>query len=190
LLSRKISIGQFNFWGALPLSGISSPLGCTLCADHLATSADIVVGDAWHPKFIGENTLGVSITMIRTIKGHELVRDAIRDKVLYADETRLLNLLIIEGNHVIEGIRYAPLRKKLFERNIRVLLELRDLDEFIVTLLYIVKDLVSRFEMLRRFMGTCLAEKSLLVIVIFLNNQKRRLNLLLLKHNNVKFTSR
>jgi len=183
---EELSIPSGEFF----LLDVSSPLGCILCADHLAATADIVAGDAWHPKFIGKNSSGVSIIMIRTIKGLELVQDAIRDRVLYAGETGLRDLLVTQGDHVVEGTRYAPLRKKLLKRNIIVLLELRNLDELMVALLYIVKDLVSRFKILRRFLGTCLAEKSLLVIVIFLNKQKRRLSLLLLKHNSVSVTSR
>lgn len=169
----ELSIPHSKFWGVLPSSNISSPLGCMLCEDHLASMADITAGDAWHPKFMKKSSPGVSVMIVRTAKGLKLLEAAVRDGVLYVEEAGLRDLLVTKGHHVIEGTRYAPVRKKLLQHRIIVLRELRDLDRFIVTVLFIMKQLVSRFKILRRFLGTSLAEYSLIIVVDLLDYCKR-----------------
>jgi len=63
---RELTVPQSKFWGILPSLNISSPLGCLLCTDHLASAVDIVAGDASHPKFTKKGSSGVSIIIART----------------------------------------------------------------------------------------------------------------------------
>lgn len=135
--SKELAVPQSKFWGILPLLNISSPLGCLLCADHLASNADIVAGDAWHPKFTGKNLSGVSIVVARTKRGLKLVEQAIKDGTLYAEKAELRDFIVPHGHHLIEGARYAPFRQKLFQQPVRVLRELNEIDKTIVALLAI-----------------------------------------------------
>jgi|GEM_PF-3011650 len=168
----ELSIPQSKFWGVLPSLNISSPLGCVLCEDHLASMADITLGDAWHPKFMKKPSPGVSMLILRTSKGLKLLENAVRDGVLYVEETKLRDLLVTQGHHVIEGTRYAPLKKKLLQHHIAVLRELTELDKLIAALLFIINRLASRFKILRRFLGTSLAEKLLIIVVYLFNREK------------------
>jgi len=167
---KELSISQSKFWGSLPLLNISSPIGCMLCEDHLASMADITVGDAWHPKFMGRDSSGVSILIARSARGLNLIDKAVKDEVLHIEKTGLQDLLVTQGHHVIEGIRYAPLRKSLLQHRITVLRELMELDKLVVTLLVIVNRLTARFKVIRRLLGTPLAEK-LLKIVLWLQHK-------------------
>ena len=167
-------IPQSKFWGFLPSLNISSPLGCLLCTDHLGSKADIVAGDAWHPKFTGKNHLGVSIMIARTPKGLRLIKAAIKDEVLYAEEANLRDLLIAQGFHLIEGNQYAPLRQKLLQHRITILRELNEIDKTIVLLLTTITMYLLKFKTIRQLLSTSSAEKPLRYISWFLSRQKYR----------------
>ncbi|RLI43332.1 hypothetical protein DRO69_09400 [Candidatus Bathyarchaeota archaeon] len=167
---KELAVPLPKFWGILPSLNISSPLGCLLCTDHLASAADIVAGDAWHPKFTG-NTSGVSIIVARTLKGLRLVEKAAKNELLYTEEAGLRDLLIAYGFHLIEGKWYAPLRQKLLQHSITVLRELDEIDKIIVLLLTIITTLL-KFKTTRRLVHTSSAEKILKYISWFLSRQK------------------
>jgi len=175
---KVLTVPLSKFWGVLPSLNISSPLGCLLCADHLGSDADIVAGDAWHHKFVGKDLFGVSILVARTSKGHKLIEKAIKNRVLYAEEIGLRELLVTQGNHVIEAARYVPLRRKLLQHPITALCEMTELDKLAVILLTLVNRLASRFEVLRRFLGTLLAEKLLRITSLILAHTKALASLL------------
>lgn len=172
--SEESTIPPSKFWGSLPLLNISSPLGCMLCEDHLASMADIAVGDAWHPKFIGKDSLGVSILIIRTTKGLKLIEAAIRDGVVYAEETGFRDLIVTQGHQVIQGVRYAPLTRKLLQHRATVLRELIELDKLLIAILILVNRLASRFKVLRCFLATPLIERLLKITSLILYNLKWR----------------
>ena len=161
----KVSIPLSIFWGIIPSLGISSPLGCMLCQDHLASDADIVMGDAWHPKFTKTSSSGTSIVIARNTKSVKLLNEAVKDRILNLEEISLLELNEMTNNHVLEASRYAPFRKKLFQHNFAVLRELKDLDKLIVCLLYGINGTALRCKAFRFFLGTRLAEKSLKIIL-------------------------
>ena len=171
---QKASIPQSKFWGILPSLNISSPLGCLLCADHLGSNADIVVGDAWHPKFTGKSSSGVSIMIARTPKGLRLIEAAIKDEVLYTEEADLRDLLIAQGFHLIEGTCYAPFRQKLLQHRITVIRELNEIDKTVVLLLTIITTHLLKFKIIRQLLSASPTEKALRLISWFLSQQKYR----------------
>lgn len=171
---KELAVPLSKFWGVLPSLNISSPLGCLLCKDHLASAADIVVADAWHPKFPRKNSKGVSIIIARTSKGLKLVEEAIKNEVLYTKETDLRDLLIAQGFHLIEGSQYAPFRQKLFQHRITVLRELNEIDKTVVLLLTIITTHLSKFRVIKQLLNTSPTEKSLRLISGFLSRHKYR----------------
>ena len=52
------------------------PYRCYLCPDGTSEFADISCGDPWYRE-IGDNELGMSLVVVRTEKGRQIVRDAI-----------------------------------------------------------------------------------------------------------------
>jgi len=170
----EVVISQSKFLGVLPSLNISSPVGCLLCTDHFASSADIVTADAWHPRFIGKNSLGVSIIIARTLKGLRLIEAAIKDEALYAEKANLRDLLIAQGFHLVEAIHYAPLRQKLLQHRIIVVRELKEIDKTVLVLLTVITTHLLKFKTIRQLLGTPLTEKTLRLISWFLSRQKRR----------------
>lgn len=169
---KELAIPSPKFWGILPMLNISSPLGCLLCTDHLASSADIVTGDAWHPKFEGKNSPGVSIIITRNPRALRLVEEAIKEDI-YAEEINLQDLLITQGSHLIESIYYAPLRQKLLQNRITIR-DLNKIDKIIVILLTIINTHLSKYKVIRQLLTIGLTEKILEPISWFLKWQKRR----------------
>jgi len=170
---KEISVPSRKFWGILPKLNISSPLGCLLCTDHLASAADITTGDAWHPKF-AENSSGVSVIIARTSKGLRLIKAAIRDEVLHIEKANLRDLLIAQGFHLIESIYYVPPRQKLLQHHITMLRELNKIDNIIVLLLTIITTHLLKFKLIRQLLSTFPAEKTLRYASWFLSRQKYR----------------
>lgn len=171
---EELDVPLLEFWGVLPRLNISSPLGCLLCADHFASAADIVAGDAWHPKFSGKSSSGVSIIIARTPKGLKLIETAIKNEVLYTEEADLCDLLIAYGHHLIEGKQYAPFRQKFLQHRITILRELNEIDKTIVLLLAIITTHLLKFKTIRQLLSTSSAEKPLKYISWFLSRQKYR----------------
>ena len=170
---EELDVPLLEFWGPLPRLNISSPLGCLLCADHFASAADIVAGDAWHPKFSGSSP-GVSIIIARTPKGLKLIETAIKNEVLYTEEADLCDLLIAYGHHLIEGKQYAPFRQRLLQHRIAILRELNKIDNIIVLLLTIITTHLLKFKLIRQLLSTFPAEKTLRYASWFLSRQKYR----------------
>ena len=70
-----------NYVHILISSRVFHPLGCFLCNDKTSKLADIAVGDAWF--LAGKTDLGVSVLLIRTKIGLEMLKLAVNDGVLY-----------------------------------------------------------------------------------------------------------
>ena len=169
----EIAIPYLKFWGILPMLNISSPLGCLLCPDHLANSADIVTADAWHPKFAGKDSSGTSIIIARKPRGLKLIEEAVEDAVLYTEEASLQDLLIASpGLHLIESIHYAPLRRKLFQNRIEVLRELNEIDKYVVLLLTILIMYLLKYRIARQLIVTSRIEKIFILIQWLLSRKK------------------
>lgn len=154
---------------------LSAPLGCLMCTDHLGNMADIVVGDAWHPKFLGKTSLGASIIITRSVRGLELVTSAINDRILYAEEAQLKDLILTQGHNILEGSQYSPFRQKIFQHKLSAIHELTDVSKSIVALLAIVTYCLSKSKTLRRLLKPLVTEK---ILGVILN--------LLYKHESVK----
>jgi len=172
--TKESIVSQSKFWGVLPSLNISSPPGCLLCTDHLASAADIVTGDAWHPKFTRKDSSGVSILIARTPKGLGLVEVAIRNEALYAKETDMRDLLVAQGSHLVEGNIYAPLRQKLLQYRITVLREFKELDKTIVLLLTLTTMHLLKFRTIRQLLSISQTEKILKYVSWFISRQKYR----------------
>jgi hypothetical protein len=144
----------------LPSLNLSAPLGCLICTDHLASTADIVAGDAWHPKFIGKDLQGISIIIARTNKGLKLIEQAIKNKALYAEAAHPKDLIIAQSRNIIEETHYAPLKRKLLQHR---LVTLKEIDKTIIALLLIV-NLLLKHKSIRQILRTSTAEKFLSII--------------------------
>jgi len=150
-----------QFWSLLPSLNLSAPLGCLICADHLASTADIVTGDAWHPKFIGKDSQGISIIIARTNKGLELIEQAIKNKALYAEAAHPKDLIIAQNHNIIEETQYAPFKQNLLQHR---LVTIKEIDKTIIALLLII-NLLLKHRSIRQILRTSTAEKFLSVIL-------------------------
>lgn len=154
-----------GFWGIIPSLNISAPLGCLICSDHLACAADIVIGDAWHPKYVGKNVLGVSIIIIRTEKGADVVLSAIRNGAIYCEEAELQDIYITQGHNVLEERCFAPFKKKLFQHRASAAYEFKEIDKILIALLIAVNYLISKYVRMRKLLQNRLVEKILKTIL-------------------------
>ena len=95
---------------------LSSPLlcnpGCLSCMDGLGVIADIVVSDAWNPKYTRKKSDGWNYVLARTPKGYEyLQKEAISDYLCFEGETK--ENFFKANRRVIEKYRVATeLREK------------------------------------------------------------------------------
>lgn len=113
---NEISVPQTRFWRGLALLRLSAPLGCLLCSLHLAPDADIVVGDAWHPKYMGKDPIGHSIVIVRSLKGLKVINDAINCKVIEIDKATFYDMTLTCMHHIIEGAYYANVRRNFISK--------------------------------------------------------------------------
>ncbi|MCP3903384.1 MAG: coenzyme F420 hydrogenase [Planctomycetes bacterium] len=75
-------------WGAL--TG-GKQWRCQVCADHTGELADIAVGDPWH-RPISKGEPGRSIILVRTERGRQVLRRAVRDGYLAVERVDPANL--------------------------------------------------------------------------------------------------
>ncbi|MEM2292717.1 MAG: Coenzyme F420 hydrogenase/dehydrogenase, beta subunit C-terminal domain [Nitrososphaerota archaeon] len=106
VIEKKIPL--ISFWSYLCKLGVNAPLGCFLCLDHLATEADVVLGDGWHPKFYG-NKDGVSLIIVRSERLLELIKECDNQGVLHLFPASISDMLLAQGYHIINTILYMPL---------------------------------------------------------------------------------
>lgn len=156
-------------WGLLPSLNISAPLGCLTCADHLASTADIVAGDAWHPKYVGKDSSGVSILIVRTDKGLDLLKSTIKDGTLYGENAKLLDLLLAQGHNIVEGSQYAPFKQKLLKYHLEAIYELKEVDKIIIALLLITNSHLLKYKVMRQMLNASQVKKLLHVLLWFLS---------------------
>jgi coenzyme F420 hydrogenase subunit beta len=80
---RELKIASSNtyYWG-LVFHKFFWTNRCILCEDKLAASADISFMDAWLKEFASDKT-GISLIMVRTKKGKELVDKAVQEKIVH-----------------------------------------------------------------------------------------------------------
>ena len=149
---RKLDLRLGQFFGPLPLLNVSAPLGCLLCTDHLASEADIVVGDAWHPKFIGKDSTGVSIIIARTKKGLSLIESAVKYRRVYVQTAKKQDLLLTQRHNIIESLQYAPFRQHLHRHSIEAIYKLKEIDKLAIALLLVIRKLLFKYKTLRRLL--------------------------------------
>lgn len=166
--TQEVSISQHDFWRPIPSLDISSPIGCSICADHLATMADIVVGDAWHPKFTAKSSSGVSILMVRTAKGLELVKSLVENKQLFVEKARMADLIVAQGTNIVEGSQYAPFKRKLVRHRISVFRDFKDIDKSIIAFLTVASYNMLKHRRIRHLLSRHLTERLLFVIEGFM----------------------
>ena len=138
-----------DFWGLFPSLNLSALLGCLICTDHLASEADIVLGDAWHPKYVGKDRLGTSIILTRTDKGRKLIELAVKNKRLYVEEAQLRDLLITQSRNIIETSQYAPFKQKLLQHRIEAVREFKEIDKTILAILLLINHYMIKMKFFR-----------------------------------------
>lgn len=171
---NEISVPQTRFWRGLALLRLSAPLGCLLCSLHLAPDADIVVGDAWHPKYIGKDPIGHSIVIVRSLKGLKVINDAINCKVIEIDKATFYDMISTCMHHIIEGAYYANVgRNFIFKHSIT----LKPNDIAMIVLL-ILNRLCKSHKRLRTFLSLSpiLRVLKLIIDVQYFIGKKRIIN--------------
>jgi len=113
---KDVAVPLAAFWEPIPLLHFSTPLGCLYCTDHLATSADIVAGDAWHPKFVGKDSIGTSIMIARTDRGLQLMKDLVSSGRIHAEKAELRDLITTYREH-LDNVEHTAIRLSLYCHN-------------------------------------------------------------------------
>jgi coenzyme F420 hydrogenase subunit beta len=70
---------------------------CRMCADHLGEHADLSVGDPWY-RPIGEGELGESLIVVRTERGRQALRAAVRAGYLAIERRSVTTLAASQPN--------------------------------------------------------------------------------------------
>ena len=169
---KEVTVSQHRFWNVIPQLNLSSPLGCLVCTEHLAPSADILVGDMWHHKYV-KDSVGTSTIIVRTSEGLKLIDDAIKNNVLFVEEAKLQDILIAHGSHLIESIEYAPFRQAILNRDVKLLKEFKHIDKTVVFLLTMLSQFTSKSKKLRLLFNARLTEKILKLVSRFISRSKR-----------------
>ncbi len=91
------------------------PFRCTLCHDGFNQFADISCGDAWQPAVAGESNAGLSLVIARRGIGVRLVRDAIRNGVLHADDMTLKDIVKLQRGLVRYKVSTLKSRMVLYK---------------------------------------------------------------------------
>jgi len=169
-----------QFWSLLPSLNLSAPLGCLICTDHLASTADIVAGDAWHPKFIGKDSQGISIMIARTDKGLKLIEQAIEDKALYAETAQPKDLFIAQSHNIIEETQYAPFKRKLLQHRTEAI---KEIDKTFIALLFMASCHLTKHEASRQLLKTSPIENFLHIILRLQSQQETQKIRNILKYN-------
>jgi coenzyme F420 hydrogenase subunit beta len=86
---------------------------CQLCADHLGEHADLSVGDPWY-RPIANGEAGRSLIVVRTERGHRLLREAVQARVLAVEQRDLDTLAASQPN--LERTRGAVFGRRLAAR--------------------------------------------------------------------------
>lgn len=117
----NVKVNEFSLWNLIPIFELTSPLGCLYCVDHAALEADIVFCDAWHPKFLGKDMFGTSIVGIRSTKGYQLFKEAIKTGYIEAISTSLYDMFYAQRrNFVIRPLQTIIRKAMMYNRNIKI----------------------------------------------------------------------
>lgn len=83
---------------------------CYICPDHIGEFADIAVADAWHQS-VSDNQPGLSVMIARTIRGKDILQQAIHDGFLEAKAANPEILpLCREGQAAYQGQLWSRLQ--------------------------------------------------------------------------------
>lgn len=74
-----------------------SPARCNLCADFLASFADVVLMDAWLPEVVQKDSNGTSLAIARTERGSALCHDAAARGCVTLDQADYNTILRSQG---------------------------------------------------------------------------------------------
>lgn len=108
---REISIPFFNYWRPLYSTYFYTPLSCLFCNDVTNEVSDISLGDPWLPRFIRRENVGLSLIVVRTKKGEEIISNAVDKGYLYVEE--------LDVDSLIES-QWRPLLFKKFLLRVRL----------------------------------------------------------------------
>ncbi|MEP6389962.1 MAG: Coenzyme F420 hydrogenase/dehydrogenase, beta subunit C-terminal domain [Halioglobus sp.] len=86
---------------------------CRLCADHMGDHADLSIGDPWY-RPVAEDDPGQSLIVIRTERGRQVVREAMRSGVLSLEPRSVKTLAASQPN--LERTKGAVFARSLTAR--------------------------------------------------------------------------
>jgi coenzyme F420 hydrogenase subunit beta len=87
-------LGYLDSWHILQKK---RPFRCKLCPDGLGELADISCGDAWHRYDKEKENPGLSIAMVRTSRGRELLKKALDAEFVTLEPSSAENALRAQG---------------------------------------------------------------------------------------------
>ena len=70
---------------------------CRLCADHIGEHADLSIGDPWY-RPVADGDPGQSLIVVRTERGRQILRDAMRAGVLHLEPRTVATLAASQPN--------------------------------------------------------------------------------------------
>lgn len=83
---KKILMPYFSYWRPLYSTYFYTPLSCLSCNDATNEAADISLGDPWLPRFVRKENVGLSLIIVRTKKGEEIVLEAVNKGYIHIEE--------------------------------------------------------------------------------------------------------
>ena len=116
--TNTIEIPLNQIWSQLLGSHYFLPHHCFRCQDFFASESDISFGDAWLPKYLGDNNLGWSACIAGSNAGDQLLKEMCSDSVIH-----------------LESVEPDDL-EQAFHENLRQKLTLRDAKNHVFNNLY------------------------------------------------------
>ncbi|HDI02286.1 MAG TPA: 4Fe-4S dicluster domain-containing protein [Ignisphaera sp.] len=118
---RNVEVGQFDLWNAISIFELTAPKGCLYCYDHTAIEGDIVVADAWHPKFLGKDILGVSLIIVRSSRGLKLLQNAVNEGFIELIDASRGDAYVAQHRNFFIRIIQMLIRRLISQRQLNII---------------------------------------------------------------------
>jgi coenzyme F420-reducing hydrogenase beta subunit len=109
-VTRKMDSFFGYSWGV----GLFRNSACYYCDDVFAEVADVVIGDAWLPRFVGDSA-GTSIVVSRNKKISRILENGLREKRIHLEKQSVADALLSQASgirHRREGLQHRLYRAK------------------------------------------------------------------------------
>jgi len=162
---KEVEVGHFSLWNAIPRFEFTAPKGCLYCYDHIAVGGDVVVADAWHPKFFGKDTLGVSLVIVKTDKGLELIRKAAEEGFIELIDAKSVDAYTAQYRNFFIRTIQTLVRRAIFYRRFGVIFKFPR-EAFIEILRLAIISLLERVPFIYAYAITRVFEKLIYIFSV------------------------